>query len=151
MAQNTIKLAFYGMPGPEIEGIVNAGETLLPGHIVTMINNGTYGWNTYSGEFAPKIIVVENPYVAPEATTLPIDTPYEAGDRVYMVYGRPGDVLYMLATSGLALFPGDVLLNNGDGTLYKGNWAAATAGCVVGIVSEQASGTSPFRVKVLIT
>jgi hypothetical protein len=137
VAQNTIKLAFYGIPGVELEGIVS-GTSVTPGQLVELQPDGTYALASVADGFTTKTVAVENPYGAPPTPNgiKDIEFPYTAGNKLYMIQARPGDVMYMLLAASLACAVGEPLASNGDGNLLVSSWAAVDAGGIVGSCLE---------------
>ena len=152
MSNNTIKLAFSGIPGVEIEGIVETGETILPGMLITQLPAGTYVPYSASAteqKPVPILVAVENPYSGNYGTKQ-IDTPYNAGDRVYLVNHRPGDVMYMFLEDG-AVSIGDYLTRPATTPGYL-NEPVGGASVALGSAYEAADASGgPVRVKVVIS
>lgn len=145
---NTIKLAFRGTPGIEIEGV--AAEDVMAGMILTKNNLGQYLPHDDLNGFVMPWVAVEEPYTGGYEKDLDQDTYYEAGDRVYVLVPRAGDMMWMwLAHDDVEI--GALLASNADGMLHQVEISPVTAGGIVGVAYEAADASvAPVRVKVEI-
>jgi len=140
---NTVKLAFNGMPGVEIEGI--ASVAITPGMLLTKDASGEYLPHDTNAAYNLPWIAVEAPY-----SNKTLDTQYAIGDRVYLVAAKPGDVMYMFLSLGENAAIGDILTSSGDGNLEVGT-PPFMGGSVVGITLEACDATAAItRIKVEI-
>lgn len=149
MANNTIRLAFAGLPGPEIEGILS-GADAVPGKLMIEQGDGTYALNQTKPGTA-KIVLVESLMGNNTEIDNPIDVVKVAGDRLTMVEARPGDVMLMWLNSPFTAAIGAPLGADSIGNLIVLDFSPALAATVIGIALEAVTtGASAERIKVQI-
>ena len=145
MAENTIKLAVYGIPPVELE-IEAAGADIMPGMLLKRDNAGTIiRHDIADGPASPKLIAVENLF---EGKT--IDDLYVSGENVYIIAARPGDLMWMWLDATVTVSIGDYVSSNGDGALKLAPAPPTTPGSLVGTTIEALTLGALQRVKVEI-
>lgn len=143
MSENTIKLAFYGMPGVELEDI--AGSDISAGMLLMQEPGGLISPNTITA-YSTGWVAVEEPYTGGYQKTLDQANYYESGDRVYYIKARPGDMMWMWLVTGDSVVEGaPVYPSTTAGYLDS----AGVAEAIVGFAAEEVTGgAAPLRVKV---
>lgn len=103
MSENTVKLAVYGTPPVEREGIVGASP-ILPGMQVFLTTAGL--WVPNATDFAgTAVICVEGQFNGRDKNTW-----YQPGTRLTVIKGRPGDVFDVLLAPGASCSIGDYMI-----------------------------------------
>lgn len=101
-----------------------AAGAIMPGHILAFDANGKLVVHpSDSGECAPVIVALENPYAVQSGTTKAIDTAYASADTVF--YGIPpagGEFYALVAASASAVAAAAHVISDGDGCVKV--WAA---------------------------
>lgn len=126
---NTITIAVSSQ-SPFLEGV--AGADLIPGLIVMRNPSGLWIPHTPSESVCAPIFVVVNIAV----NDIGLDGEYKTGDRVYMRYGRGGDVFWAWLAAGQTVNINESLVSAGGGMLKKLP-AVPTGGCVVATSLEK--------------
>lgn len=109
---NTIRVSVNGMPGPEMEGRVSSGQTILPGHLIALGPNGEYyPHNAGNEESRPIMVAVEDRLIG-----LTVNDIYTQDLQVKFVVARPGDVLQLRSSKPVVV--GDYV--SPDGGADKG-------------------------------
>ncbi len=118
---NTIKLKKY----VDVINEYEAASEIIPGQLVQLDSTGKAKPHATAGGLAEKAFALED-----ELQGKGIDDAYVAGDRVQVMYARPGDEVYaLLNTSATAvnIAIGDFLESAGNGNLQKYGTVSATA------------------------
>ena len=111
MANNTIKLAVYGIPPVELE--IPAVAAIDPGMLLTRDNTGgVEPHGVAEGFSSPKLIAVENIF---EGKT--INDQYAIDEKVFIIGARPGDEMWMWMGVLQSCAIGDRLVSEGTGHL----------------------------------
>ena len=143
MANNTIKLAVYGLPPVELEQTCSVAVD--PGMLLTRLTDGTIAPHNRVDFFtSPKLVAVENIF---EGKT--ISDQYAAWEKVWFIGARPGDVMWMWLAAGEDADIGSILISNLDGTLAVGA-APHLASSIVGTSLENLGVGGLQRIKVEI-
>jgi len=133
-------------------------DEVVPGQLLEYTSAGKVDKHSEADGPAIPLFAVESP--TPNTNTYPttdsIDIPYTANDSIYMVQGKPGDVIYAWLADGANVKKGrNFLGSNGTGHLADlgtGNVAIGTANPVAiawETLNNSAGGTA-VRCKVLI-
>jgi len=101
MSNNTIRLAVYGSPSVEIEGIVSAAEPdpVKPGMLMWLWTDGNWILHPFVNTYCTRHICYEQVLVGHD-----INSEYASGDKINIMKGRPGDV-YWLRSTGVLVDP----------------------------------------------
>jgi hypothetical protein len=137
MYGKTIRAAVYGLPAPEIEGICQSLST--PGFLIKRTATGTYA--TADAGTKINLVAVENIWSI-NLKFSPVDTPYQAGDRIYVAQMRPGDVFVLRTKVGETIAIGDPLEASNFGMVVPSAWTAAKAGIIIGTSMENIALTT---------
>jgi len=145
MSNNTVKLAVYGNPAVEIEGKLLAAvgtDVVRPGLLMERVDSGSgtiaYRPHSTAEGKAAKLIVVENIYFGKgiddyyKSAATPLD------DKVYMIYARPGDVVWCLLPASQVITIGMYLYSNGSGYVMQ-SVGTPTEGSIIGSSLENIS------------
>ena len=146
MANNTIKLAVYGIPPVELEQI-SSGAAVTPGMLLIRAIGGTVVLHNVADGFAsPPLVAVED-----VLSGAGIDDLYAVDANVFFIGARPGDVMWMWLATGQTSAIGNQLVSAGSGHLAVAGVGPFTDGAVIGTALEvvDASGGAA-RVKVEI-
>lgn len=126
MANNTVKLSVYGNPQVEIEGYLAAGvaaDTVLPGFLMEIADSGSDSivWQEHSTlqGTAAKTFMVENFYFGKGIDDYYKPASDPSDNKAYMIYARPGDVIWAWLASGQSTVGsiGTYLVSDGAGML----------------------------------
>ena len=136
MEYTTIKLAIYGNPQVEIEGVPNSG--IRPGAICLQRNDSFYEQALgVAGESFEKLVAIEDLHLGND-----IDYVYEPGGRVTLINLRPGDKFLGILEPAQTAKIGDTLelstTNAGMLTVVVG---ATDPGLVIGKVCKSVIST----------
>lgn len=156
MALDTIKLAFRGTPGVEIEG-TTFFEPVLPGMLVW--RSGESNFLPYPAVYVgrrPLItwVAVENPYGLSEYeeedldgySQKQIDIQYEVGSKIYLIAPRRGDTMYMQMKTGESASAGDFMEPSDEaGTLQSD---AVDFSNAIGMALEDAPAGGRVKVEI---
>jgi len=136
---NTIQLD-VSSSSPYIEGIVGTYGTIIPGYVIQLESDGTYGpaAGTSQTIFAIENIYDGNPIVSPIA--------YDVGDRVMARHCRAGDRVLGILDDAAVVSVGDFLRVVAPGRLQ----ITGVGYQVVGVALEAVGGTGPRFVKIAV-
>lgn len=130
----------------------NGSEAILPGHLLEVVPSGGAAgqWRKHAtaGGAAAPWFARESLTPDRQATTLPIETPYQIGETVRWFVGSQCEVLALVPASAAAIVTGDPLTSNGDGTLRK---TSAGTDVIIARAAESvnnSAGTSPARIRI---
>lgn len=151
---NTIKIAVYGNPAVELEGIISAAAT-TPGFLMKRHTDGTFKPHDVAITTASPIFAVEDTMTGGASATgsfvAAVDVPYATGDKAYFIYARPGDVMWAWLASGENVTAGVYLVSDGAGLLEAQTAPVAVDGAIVGMSIEAVNATAAnTRIKVEI-
>lgn len=129
---NTIALKI-SPESPYFEGELLPGQSIKPGMLcwIAPLDPDKYEAHSQDGWEAERLFAVENGYEGKE-----INDTYSDGERVYMRYCRPGDlVLAKYGAIGVTCNKGNKLVSKGDGTLRE--WVPGDrVGSIVGVALQ---------------
>lgn len=158
MANNTVKLAVYGRPCVELEGALAAAvpaDTVLPGFLMERIDNGSgvavYRPHSVAEGAAAKLFAVENFYFGKGVTDYykPSATPTDI--KVYMIYARPGDVVWCMLSASQTITVGTYLYSSGTGRVRAAAGVPVAGGLIGSALDAVTTGVGEYkRVKVEI-
>ena len=145
MANDTRNTILIQCEGARREGIAKAASTIIPGDLLAYDGGELKEHATADGVVGAKNVAIESQLAAPTSTGVTIDTAYTAGDTIYFVTPKPGDILYMwLKTGNNAVKGVSALVSDGAGALKIAAAVDATliAGAQVGVPAENLNNTS---------
>lgn len=138
---NTIKLKKY----VDVINEYEAGNTIIPGQLVQVVSDGTVQPHGTAGGVAEKAFALED-----ELQGKGIDDAYAEGDRVQVMYARPGDEVYAFLKEGSSITVGEFLESAGDGSLQKYGTATAVETLFPIAVSLDTVATAPANARIRI-
>lgn len=138
---NTIKLKKY----VDVINEYEAGDTIIPGQLVQLVSDGTVQVHGTAGGVAEKAFALED-----ELQGKGIDDAYAEGDRVQVMYARPGDEVYAFLKEGSSITVGEFLESAGDGSLQKYGTATAVETLFPIAVSLDTVATAPANARIRI-
>lgn len=150
---NTVSIAVYGNPAVELESIV-ATAAVTPGFLMERASATTVQPHSSAQGSAQTLFAVEDKMTGGASTTgsfvATVDVPYAVGDKVYMLYARPGDVIWAWLDTGENVTVGTFLVSAGNGNLEA--YAGPIGGpCeVVGAALEAVNAVTASRIQVEI-
>lgn len=147
MANNTIKLAVYGIPPVELEEV--AIGTITPGMLLARNTAGLVLPHNLADGIAQQLVAVENLVDVKAPATKAIDTDYVTGEKVYIICARRGDQMWMLLENLEVTEIGSVLTSAGNGKLQV-NAAPVLPNSVVGFALEAITAGAQTRIRVEI-
>jgi hypothetical protein len=118
MANNTIKLAVYGIPPVELEG--TAADTIVLGQLCEWFPAGDIRRpSTGFDGFVTKMVAVEDSFsgMSLGGNDFTTATRYTSGQKMFMIQARPGDVMWMWLLSGESSLIGEPLCSTGTGSV----------------------------------
>ncbi len=138
---NTIKLKKY----VDVINEYEAGDIIIPGQLVQVVSDGTVQPHGTAGGVAEKAFALED-----ELQGKGIDDAYAIGDRVQVMYARPGDEVHAFLKEGGSITVGEFLESAGDGSLQKYGTVTATETLMAIGVSLDTVVTAPAKARIRI-
>ena len=138
---NTIKLKKY----VDVINEYEAGDTIIPGQLVQLVSDGTVQPHGTAGGVAEKAFALED-----ELQGKGIDDAYAEGDRVQVMYARPGDEVYAFLKEASSITVGEFLESAGDGSLQKYGTATAVETLFPIAVSLDTVATAPANARIKV-
>jgi hypothetical protein len=136
---NTIQLD-VSSSSPYVEGIVGAAGPIIPGMVMQLEADGTYGPATGTSQ---TIFAIENTY---DGNTIVAPREYNDGDRVMARHCRTGDIVLGILEDAAVVDVGDFLRVVDPGVLRL----AGIGYQVFGVALEAVSGVGPRFVKIAV-
>jgi len=150
---NTVKIAVCGSPAIELESIVATAE-IIPGNLLLRNAATTVVSHDVAGGSTGTLFAVEDKMTGGASLTgsfvEAVNVPYAVGAKVYMIYARPGDVVWAWLNIGENVAVGEFLVSAGNGNLeaYAGPLTVPSA--IVGVALEAVNAVATARIKIEI-
>lgn len=150
---NTVKISVCGSPAIELESIV-ATAAIIPGNLLLRNAATTVVSHNVAGGSSATLFAVEDQMTGGASATgsfvEAVDVPYAVGATVYMLYARPGDVIWAWLNIGENVAAGAFLVSAGNGYLEEYAGPLTVPSAIVGVALEAVNAVATSRIKLEI-